>query len=411
MRARILPAALVALVLACAGPASAGHKIFVGAAEDAAKADLVTAKAKMTLARLAGFDAIRMTALWEPGLTAPGATTLAGLRNAADAASLNGIRVILSVYQRDQRTTPLTPGARQEFATFAASLARSLPSVTDYIVGNEPNLNLFWMPQFNPNGSSASPAAYVQLLALTYDALKAVSPKINVIGGSVSPRGQDKASAKRQTHSPTRFIPELGVAYRKSGRKLPIMDTFSFHPYLEPGLPPTFKHPKSTTVSLNDYDKLVPLLAKAFDGTAQPGSKLPIIYDEFGYESDIPAQRVALYNGNEPVKVLDEGTFASYYRQALELAACQPNVRGMLFFLVADEPQRSGWQSGVYYADDTPKTIMPRVRDAALAAREGTLGSCGAAATPAVPTPSLGKPKSDKAKDKPKTKKDTVKKK
>jgi hypothetical protein len=397
MRARILLGALVALVLA--GPAYSGNRIFVGAADDSAKADLVTAKAKMSLARLAGYDAIRMTALWEPGQTAPPAATLAGLRNAVDGAALNGIRVILSVYQRDQRTTPLTPAARAQFAAYTASLARALPSVTDFIVGNEPNLNLFWMPQFNPNGSSASPAAYVQLLAVTYDALKAVSSSINVIGGSVSPRGQDKASAKRQTHSPTRFIPELGAAYRKSGRRLPLMDTFSFHPYLEPGLPPSFKHPKSTTVSLNDYDKLVALLGKAFDGTAQPGSRLPIIYDEFGYESDIPAARTALYEGSEPVKVLDEATFASYYRQALELAACQPNVRGMLFFLVADELQRSGWQSGVYYADDTPKTVLPRIRDAALAARAGTLGACAKAA-PAVPTPSVGKPRADKEKEK-----------
>ena len=41
------------------------------------------------------------------------------------------------------------------------------------IVGNEPNLNLFWMPQFDPSGGDAAAAAYEQLLATTYDALEA----------------------------------------------------------------------------------------------------------------------------------------------------------------------------------------------------------------------------------------------
>ena len=37
--------------------------------------------------------------------------------------------------------------------------------------------------------------------------------------------------------------------------------------------------PKSTTIALADYDKLVALLRTAFDGTAQQGSTLPILYD------------------------------------------------------------------------------------------------------------------------------------
>src|SRR3954465_3489608 len=98
--------------------------------------------------------------------------------------------------------------------------------------GKEPNLNLFWMPQFDAKGGDAAASAYERLLAQTYDALKAVSPDLNVIGGAVSPRGQDKAKSARQTHSPSTFIPDLGAAYRKSRRAKPIMDMFAFHPYL-----------------------------------------------------------------------------------------------------------------------------------------------------------------------------------
>jgi Cellulase (glycosyl hydrolase family 5) len=362
------------------GPAApavpAGHALYVGAADDAAQhVDPMVSKAKMTLARLAGFNAVRLTSIWEPGRTAPPPTQLLRLRNAVNAAALDGIRVVVSVYHFGSRTTPLTAEARAQFAEYAASLARSLPQVTDFIVGNEPNLNRFWMPQFNSDGTSASPAAYLALLAETYDALKAVSPRVTVIGGSVSPRGEDKHTSTRHTHSPTRFIPELGKAYRASGRTRPVMDQFAFHPYLFGHQPPNSTHARTTTVALNDYPKLVGLLGQAFDGTAQPGSRLPVVYDEFGYESVIPAERSELYEGAEPatIRTLDDTTMAAWYRQALEIATCQPTVKGFLFFLVADETQRAGWQSGVYYADDTPKPYLAAVKAAAVAARSGKL--------------------------------------
>ena len=417
MRVFLTIGACLALVLAAPAGSATPRGLFVGAAEDSAKHhDPLVSQAKMTLARLAGYNAIRLTAIWAPGQTEPDGGTMLGLRNAVNAADLNGIKVVLSVYQYGSRTTPLTASARGEFSRYAASLARSFPSIRDFIIGNEPNLNLFWMPQFNPDGSSASPAAYVALLAEAYDALKAVSPRINVIGGSVSPRGSDKFPSPRHTHSPTRFIPEMGKAYRALGRTAPIMDTFAFHPYLYGYQPPTATHPKSTTVALNDYSKLVALLGKAFDGTRQPGSKLPVIYDEFGYESEIPVDRGTLYHGNEPasVKRVDERTLGAWYKQALELASCQPTVQGFLFFLVSDETNRDRWQSGVYYADDTPKSMFSVVKQAAIAARAGKLGNC-ASTSPATSVPNpvsvlpgqKAKPKDNakaKAKDKAKSK-------
>src|SRR5256885_7612656 len=108
-----------------------------------------------------------------------------------------------------------------QFAQYTAALAQALPYVRDFIVGNEPNLNRFWMPQFDKRGRDLAAPAYLAVLAQTYDALKAVSPQINVIGGAVSPRGADRASASRQTHSPTTFLRDLGLAYRKSHRHAP----------------------------------------------------------------------------------------------------------------------------------------------------------------------------------------------
>ena len=238
-----------------AAPARAGTGMFVGAAEDEShKLDPLTAKSKLDLAAVAGLGTIRMTSIWSPGETVLRGDELIALQNASTAAQFDGVRLIVSIYPRDRRTTPLNARARGEFAQYAASVARLVPGVKDFIVGNEPNLNLFWMPQFGAGGRDLAAPSYELLLAKTYDALKSVSPDINVIGGALSPRGQDAPKAARQTHSPTAFITDLGLAYRKSGRTRPIMDMFAMHPYLIPSkLRPDFAHPNTTTIGLADY--------------------------------------------------------------------------------------------------------------------------------------------------------------
>ena len=242
------------------------------------------------------------------------------------------------------------------------------------IVGNEPNLNLFWLPQFGHDGSNVAAASYLALLAESYDALKDVSPDINVIGGSLSARGSDDPAASRPTHSPSRFIEDLGAAYRASGRDKPVMDMFSIHPYPEnSSIPPTFQHPESTSIGLADYDKLVALLGAAFDGTDQPGSSLPIVYGEYGLQTAIPPTEARAIRGRRAGD--DEADRRGRPRQPdmptrSRSQPAMPNVRMLLFFHVSDEPQLERLQTGVFYADDTPKSSLDTIAQAALAAQE-----------------------------------------
>jgi hypothetical protein len=46
------------------------------------------------------------------------------------------------------------------------------------------------------------------------------------------------------------------------------------------------------------------------------------------------------------------------------MAACQPTVRAMFLFHVTDESNLDRWQSGVYYADGTPKSTRAVVKQA-----------------------------------------------
>ncbi|MGN6799219.1 MAG: hypothetical protein ACTHKS_13865, partial [Gaiellaceae bacterium] len=161
----------------------------------------------MRLAAEAGLKTIVLSAVWKQGSSA--ASDLPPLRRAVRAAKAEGIEPQLAVYQLSS-STPLDDASRAAFSEYAVALVRALPSVRTVLVGNEPNLNLFWMPQFDSSGGDAAATAYEQLLAATYDALKSYDAKLTVVGGNLAPRGGDDPSASRQTHSPTAFIKDLG---------------------------------------------------------------------------------------------------------------------------------------------------------------------------------------------------------
>ena len=378
-----MKAVLLALVLfACsAAPALAGGPyMMIGAAEDVARTqDPAFARAEMLEAKLVGFDTIRITQTWVTGQTTLGPNDQIQLGNAISAAQFSGIRVVLSLYPYGSSVTPLTDQDRADFAAFCVDVAKRYPLVHDFIVGNEPNLNRFWMPQFGPNGEDVAAPAYEQLLAGAYDALKGERPHSTIYGGALAPRGVDKPNTGRDTHSPTAFITDLGAAYKASGRQVPIMDAFAFHPYPETSQTgPSFAHPNGTSIGLADYTKLVGLLGAAFDGTAQHGSSLPILYDEFGIETTPPPSKAALYTGTEPAttKPVDEATQAQMYTQAMQMTFCQPTVMGLFLFHVQDEPALAAWQSGEYYVDGTPKTSLPAVAGAVASVKRGVAAQC-----------------------------------
>jgi hypothetical protein len=340
---------------------------------------LVGAKANLSLAKLAGFQAVSVREFWWPGLTEPQKYDKLTLGNVAKASRLLGMPVYLSITNTLGKYTPGTEEGRGQFAQFAAATAGQFPAFNKIIVGNEPNLNNFWSPQFDFDGSDLAALTYEKLLAQTYDALKEVSPGITVIGGAVSPRGHDDPNFSSKSHSPTTFIRDLGSVYKESGRTKPIMDWFAFHPYQANSSElPTTRHSTSTSITIADYDKLVHVLGDAFDGTKQVGSAIPIVYDEYGIESTIPRKKAGKYTGAEPAstKPVPPAVQGQRYKQAIQLAFCQPTVKAMFLFHAFDEPGRRQWQSGVYYVDHTPKPSLKIVRKAFQEAKRGIAARC-----------------------------------
>ena len=376
---RALAIALALLALAGCGGGDDKREFLAGVVEDSTRQPVAAAaRDRVQAVKDAGFDAIRITSIWAPGQTEPEPDELDVLRNLATASKDLDVRLFIAVYHAGSATTPRTDEARGQFSSYVASLARQLPT-RDFIIGNEPNLNRFWMPQFGPNGEDLAAQDYMLLLAQSYDALKEVSEDVNVFGGAIAPRGSDRPELPRDTHSPTAFIRDLGAAYRQSGRDKPLMDMLAYHPYeTNSSVPPGSPHPNSTTMTLGDYDRLVTLLGEAFDGTEQEGEDLPILYTEFGVESRIPPDKQDLYDGQEfaSVKPVDEQTQAAHYDKAIRLAYCQKTVIGILLFHVFDELDLRGWQSGTRYVDDAPKASYEPVKRTGEAARRGDV-ECG----------------------------------
>ena len=348
-------AVLIALSLAGCGGDSAEDGFVVGAVDDAVRH---SAPALGQL-REAGFGAVGVTSFWQPGLSAPTPEELGVLRDVATRA--DETQIFLSVYQPGSATTPLTAEARAQFASYVAAIVRDVPQIRDIVVGNEPNLNRFWLPQFDEAGNDVAAPAYFALLSEAYDAAKEADEDVTIWGGALAPRGIDRPGTGRDTHSPTAFIQDLGAAYRASGRSKPPLDGFAFHPYpASSSIPPDRPtDPASSSILLADYEeKLAPLLEEAF------GPGLPVLYSELGVETLIPPTKASLYQGTEPGKPVDEPTQADYYRRAIELASCQEDVTGLLLFHSHDEPNLTGFQSGVYYVDGTPKASLEPVRQA-----------------------------------------------
>ncbi|HEX4323268.1 MAG TPA: hypothetical protein VHZ77_01425 [Gaiellaceae bacterium] len=361
----LLVAAVAAGIVFVLGQRHTRPQLVVGGVEDAAK--WADPGGNMALAQQAGFRTIVLSSVWARPATTPGPAELDGLRRAIDAAEQIGIRPIVAVYSFSGNT-PVSTRDREEFGSYAASILRAIPELPTISLGNEPNSNEFWMPQFGPSGTDAAALAYFRLLETAYPLVKAADPHVTVIGGSLAARGGDNPRSGRPTHSPTRFIEDLGAAFRASGLAKPPLDLFSIHPYpANSSIPPTVADPHSTSIGIADYPKLVRLLTDAFD------HPLPIVYGEYGIQTEIPRAELDLYSGRRASSIhpVSEARQADDYVEAIRLAACQPLVRMLVFFHVTDESQLTGLQTGLYYPNAKPKEGLRRVAAWAQAAENG----------------------------------------
>ena len=280
------------------------------------------------------------------------------------AARAAGLRVVFATYPYPPREIEAGLARPDAFGAWLAELARQYPDVRQFVVGNEPNQPAFWRAQFS-RGRQFSAQTFGPFLAAGYDALKAVDPTITVVGVGLSPRGNDRPSARSNVStSPVRFLAALGAWYRASGRGLPLMDGFSFHPYpnrATDSLDRGYEWPNAGFVNL---DRVKQALWDAFAGTPQPTTLdgLRLYLDEVGWQVDTTG--LDGYEGIENVSVTDEEIQAGVYADLVGRAACDPDIAEVNVFGFRDDALRTGFQAGLYRADQSPRPSAGAVRDA-----------------------------------------------
>ena len=367
-------------VLACAVAGAAQAGLDVGVTEDAGKTGDAGVAFFATLNDV-GLKVNRVSVNWDPAspATIPGQDEIAAWLPQAQAA---GTRIVFAVSPMHARDLTASSADRAQFASFLTQLASTFPTVKDYVIGNEPNQPRFWLPQYSPVGKPLAAAQFLPVLVSSYDALKAVDPAINVIGVGLSPRGNDQPFAKsNSSRSPVRFLHDLGVAYRATGRTRPIMDELAYHPYPQASQGPPSVRYAWPTAGLANLDRVKQAAWDAFHGTAQPtfaepgnAATKPLRFDldEVGWQvAPLPAL-ASLYTGVETAgtKLVSEDDQAAYYRDTVTLAECDPGVRMLSFFHLIDETDLDRWQSGLERADGSHRPAYDAVKQS-LAQTQG----------------------------------------
>src|SRR3989440_11582856 len=313
----VLASACAALVLT-----GAASSTTFGVADDAGKYAADGGASFFTMLTQLGMTENRMAVFWDPSQPDT-IVDQAFLDRAIPQAQQRGLEVMFAIYPLKARALVDTPNGVQLFAQYAARVAQRYPYVRKIICLNEGNQPRFHQPQFDDAGNGISGYVQEQAMAACYDALKAVDPGIDVIAFGLSPRGNDDFDAvSNVSHSPVRFLKEVGDAYRASGRATPIADDVSIHcyPNLNTDAPSIgYAWPKVGCVNL---DRFKQAWWDAFHGTAQPlfhetgesgsGPVVRIFVDEVGYQAKVAPEKASLYNGAENVPTIDEATQRSY---------------------------------------------------------------------------------------------------
>jgi hypothetical protein len=338
---RLLLLAAACAALAFPAAAAAGPGLLLGIDDDLGKWDGNSPVAG-AISDL-GATVQRITVVWLPGEGDISGIEAENVQSAIDRAP--NARTVLAVYGRRPTDAPQTPAARTEFCTFVRGLLQHYPSIRDVVIWNEVNRAEFWWPQ------QGAPAKYEALLARCYDLLHALRPNVNVIS-STAARGDARGTDAGD------FVRALGQAYRSSRRTAPIVDTFGHNPYpAYSAEKPWARHPAGGSLSEGDYPALMQAYYDGFAGTGQPlpgQAQTTVWYLEDGFQTAVDPSLG--YTGTETdLRTLSAADQATQLVDAVRLAYCEPAVGAFFNFLLVDERDLGGWQSGLMWASLQPK--------------------------------------------------------
>jgi hypothetical protein len=262
-----------------------------------------------------------------------------------------GIKVLFSIYATPtwesgntaKNIAPKNANDLRDFAyaaaqrysgTFVDDTGRVLPAVKDWTAWNEPNNPTFLAPQYKRSGSAwviQSAINYAKICNAIYDGVHATfNANERVACGVTAPRGNNDPNSSRPSVSPIAFV----RACKKAG--LLRFDAWAHHPYYagpsdQPTTKPvTAKGAPATAVTLGNLGDLIRTVTQLY------GNKR-IWITEYGYQTNPPDTLFGVSWAKQ----------ALYLKQAFGIAKKNPRIDMMLWFLLKDDPNVNGWQSGL----------------------------------------------------------------
>ena len=257
------------------------------------------------------------------------------------------------------------------FANFAFAVAQRYgPLVRDYILWNEPNLPLWLQPQAQcgkHNCTPVSPSVYRAMVRAAYPAIHSIDPDARVLIGALAPAGSQLKS-RNANMRPLEFLRGLGcvdvqlqpIRRGSCARFQPALaDGISYHPHSTRHAPSQpYEDPDNADLgSLKRVERLVDHLQATgrLQGTTRP---LSFWLDEYAYQTNPP----------DKLRGVSPGAQDRYLQQAAYIAWRDPRVVMMAQYLWTDEPtgggrRYTGWQSGLRFADGTPKPALAHFDD------------------------------------------------
>jgi hypothetical protein len=155
------------------------------------------------------------------------------------------------------------------------------------------------------------------------------------------------------------------------------MDGLDYHPYPIPqSLPFATGYASATSATITNMPRIYQAFYDGFNGSAQrtigqqAGGGLPVSLNEVGIQTDstgksgyVGTETAANAAGGVLGATATEDYQASWYGQMLDYVACDPNIAEVNVYHLLDEAALSGWQSGLFYLDHTPKESAATVHD------------------------------------------------
>ena len=218
--------------------------------------------------------------------------------------------------------------AKRYSGTFKGADGRNLPAVRYWLAWNEPNYPIGLKRQYRRAGSGyviQSALDYAKICTAVYGGVHATLIKGEKVAcGATGPRGNNQPRSARPTVAPLTFMRALKAAGLRT------FDAYAHHPYYGRKTETPTTQPASTAITMGNLGTLVSEVTRLWGPRR-------IWITEYGYQTNPPDSAFGVTYAKQ----------AAYMKQAFALARKNPRIDMMLWFLLRDEPNLGGWQSGL----------------------------------------------------------------